>query len=444
MIRLSAVLLVVLCALVCIPGMQARAAQSSTGGAVADHPSVAATKAVKIGVRPHAEMHWPSVLEAYGYKFHAGRLRAHLLDLWALESAGESLPEPATIGEVMAASAHRQAGEPSEVARPRWAAAFERNLHTRLPAADVPVPDEIDNLGDQLSPAGPGVWLHTDRLGNVRGLYVWLEAVNRSQRPFPAIAFGVTAAPVPETASLAFDCTLPRTRPLFALGPGQSIGYLCRARGLGPLESDPSRAAAWVAQARSQGVWRIAPVVPVTDDRRERIVAALAVPLQPQRDAWLAKHPTSAQEEATRAAKAREQSGQSSDRRSRRSLWERIPTPVYVLGGLATYVAAARAIGPWWASLIFWVVGNLICAPLAFAIIRHNWADSWGGIVAIPAFLILISAPTGLALVLPLIYEAGRRFFSEPEWPRRVFWIVLDFAVMGALMIVVALLRKHF
>jgi hypothetical protein len=406
-------------------------------------PAVQAVMEITIGVQPHAEMHWPQVLEQVGMRAVAGRLRQVLVGLWLREAAGEPLPAPMTIAEAV----ERSRPPPDTAADvARWASAFAQRLAPRLPAAAAPLPDEIENLRAQLVDAGPGLWLHLDARGSPRGLFAWIELVNRSDRAFPAAAFQLRAAPEPRGQPALLRCLPPRGTPPRVLAPGAAAGFLCRLEALTPLGAAP-QPATWFGAAQLRGLWQITPEPLASDSQRAEVADALAAPLQTAREAWMRANASRCEQlgncaQAQRAERAAERTEARRTDRSRRQLWNVLQTWGTVLGVVGAYVLLARLIGPWPAAAIGWVAGMVVCVPFGLAVLRSNTADSWGGFAIIPIGLGVLLLPTVAAVALPNAYNFVVRWLRDPQYRVRVIWGLVAAAAGVLVMLLFAILRR--
>lgn len=397
-------------------------------------PELQALLDTPVGSQPAQEMHWPQVLDALGRPDDAARLRATLLDLWLAGALGEpAQPARSIAAWLQAARGVRPLTEP-ETTNARWAGAVLRHLQPRPAAAPVPVPAHIEALTAQLSEQAPGLWLHHDRQGTPQRLFAWVEFLNAGAQPFPLMAMQL------RIDEALLDCDLPRGTQPALVAPGRTAGLVCRMPSLLALGRTP--AATWWSTRFAAARWRAVPG-PFAPEPQQRMVAdALATPLQSSRDAWLQQRQDRirADGEKARAEAAARQAASA----RREAIRNRLIAAGVLIGGPLVYALVARAFGRWVASGVLWLVGMAICVPMGLSLLRANWADSWGGIIAIPLALGLFVGPTVLAFLSAAIYTFVGRFWNDPAYRARVIWGFAALFGLIALDLLVRLLGRLF
>jgi hypothetical protein len=406
-LKLSVAALIAGCAL-CINALHAQPSAPPVRGG----PELQALMALPVGAKPAQEMHWPQVLDALGRPDDAARLRAALLHLWLMSALAEPLPDAQAVSAWIRSAKSAPPLPAGEVTDARWAGAVQRHLQPRPASQPHAIPADIDGLAAQLTEAAPGLWLHHDRQGVPQRLFAWVEFSNVGAMPFPLTAMQL------QVGEARLECDLPRGTVPALVPPGEAGGLLCRLPSLVLLGRTP--AATWFQTTYAAHQWRTLPGA-FSGETQQRLVAdALAAPLQGQRDAWLQQRRDRMR---TEGEAARAQAAAASAAKERRdALRHRLITAAVVIGGSVGYAVAARALGRVAASVLLWLVGMVVCVPLGLSILRGNWADSWGGIVAIPLAFGLFAAPTVMAFVAAALYTFVGLLWNDPAYRARVIW----------------------
>lgn len=396
-------------------------------------PELQALMATTVGAQPGREMHWPQVLDQLHRARDATRLRSALLDLWLRQAAGEPLPPAQTVAQMLEQARSTPPLNPADAVDARWLQAFRMHLQLRRPPAAVPVPEDIESLRAQLTEVTPGLWLHRDTAGTPRSLFFAVELVNQGALAFPATRFTLRGGGAPSA------CELPRGGAPRLLEPGQSAVLLCQLSDMVVL-GQPPQALAWLDGAAARGPWRMEPA-PLDTEATQRLVAdALAAPMQTERDTWLRNRQQAVSERV--ATKLAEDQARQRARDYREKLVRRAKILGLTVASTVGYVLIARWHSVWLASTVLWVVGMLVCVPAGLSLLRANWADSWGGVGAIPLALVLFAAPTVVALNAARFYRFVGRMWTDERYRRSVIWGIAALLALYALELLYTILRR--
>ena len=426
------------CALAQTNGLQSPAAR--------DSPAVRTLMSTAIGLEPHAEMHWPKVLDALSLAAEAAQLSNTLLENWLLEASDSPLPAPQPIGDALAAGNGRQTGL-DETAHTRWTTAFKRHLQARLPTAPVSLPDEIQHLRAQLTQREPGLWTLSDREGIARGMFLWLEVTNHWTWPFPGAEFELRAARTPQSPALVFRCLSPYGAQSRAIPGGATVGYLCRLKDAAPANLDLVKIGPWLQLAVSGGLWQTSPAKLATQSQRNQIVRVLADTPTPLTYAWLNANAMSCVQRGNcpPEAEARKPSQAATALPvPKASAWQRAGTFAALAAGAVVYLLVARWLGPWLASLALAAIGLTMTAPMAASLLQQNNADLWGGFLVIPLSAVLLCAPVLLAVAAAAAYKTGVRLIGDAAYRAQFVSGAAVLLMLLALEMLINLLRNGF
>lgn len=427
-------------------------------------PELKALVATPVGAQPADEMRWSIVMVDLGRPNDALRLREWLLGLWLRQQAGEALPPPWPMEQVLTAPAREVVPTFDRAAQQVWQQAFNRHLVARLPAAAVPVPAEIEAVGEQLETLGPGVWLRRDRAGAPRTFYAWVELAGRGGPGFPATGFTV---PLPGGT---LECALPRGGAPRLVAPGDATGLLCaKALGAAPVVTGPGAAPrpvttpagtstatppagasttlaalpGWttpdalardLAAASQAGALQPEPLW--REGVRSGVAYALAEARRDEAQAWVQRY---RQANAERAAQERAESRARERTRERRQQWKARLIAVAVLAGvIGAFALLARRFGPRSAAWMLWGLGMLVCVPLAVVTFTSaRGSGGWAGLAAFIAGAALLAAPTVVAASLYAAYVLVRDFVRDERFRRLVVWGMLALTVMAAVQVLI-------
>lgn len=431
-----------------IAGAAPAVAQSSAARAPAsrESPAVQTLMSTSVGAQPHADMHWPQVLEVLGLADEATLLRSPLLDNWLREAAGSPLLPPRSIGEVLVAEAARSTRGLDSEAQARWALAFGQHLQVRMPTAAVPMPDEIQTMRAQLVESAPGLWTLSGREGAVRGLFARVELVNNWNRPFPATEFELRAARTTRSPPLVFGCLPPQGLQPRAIASGEAARFLCRLKDAAAAGPDLAQAGVWLPQAASGGMWLHKPAMLATDTQRSQVVRALADTPTPVSFAWLNRHAMTCAQRGdcppkTEVPKAT-QADTALSNTPKKTFWQHLVTVGAVAAGLLAYIVVARWAGPWIASAVLGLIGLSMTVPMALSLLRQNTADQWGGFLLIPIALLLLVVPVVVAMLAAKVYITAARLIDEPGYRVTFLWAVCAALASLALTLLIGLMQR--
>jgi len=409
-------------------------------------PALRDAMTTPLGTQPAEEMRWALVLAGLGRHDDAARLREWLLGLWLRQQSGEALPPPLPMETVLRAPAAQVVPTWERQAQAAWQRAFNQHLAARLPAAAVAVPGEIEALGDQLEPLGPGLWLRRDRSGAPRTFYAWIELVGRGSRAFPATGFTVPLA------GGGLECAFPRAGAPRLLAPGEAVGLLCaRAVSAAPVVTPGAtvpRAPPAVPAASAAPAWPTASALAAAlaaagqagalepeplwrEGVRSGIAQALAAPRRAEAQAWLQQQQQAA---ADRMARERAEAEARSRAQARRNgLKAGLAGAAILLAIVTGFALLARRFGPGRAAGIVWVLGMIGCLPLAWMLFSSaRGGGGWGALGALIGGAALVVMPTVVALLLAAGHRFVVRFVSDGSFRRQ---LVVGLGVLLLLML---------
>lgn len=418
-------------------------------------PELKALVAMPVGAQPADDLRWSIVMAELGRPNDALRLREWLLGLWLRQQAGEALPPPWPMEQVLTAPARDVIPTFDRAAQQVWQQAFNRHLVARLPAAAVPVPGEIEAVGEQLETLGLGVWLRRDRAGTPRTFYAWVELAGRGSQAFPATGFAV---PLPGGT---LDCALPRGGAPRLVAQGEAAGLLCaKAVGVAPVVTGPGASArttpspsgaptthaalpGWptpaalardLAAASQAGALQPEPLW--REGVRSGVAYALAEARRSEAQAWVQRY---RQARAERAAQERAESRARERTRERRQQWKaRLIAGAVLAGVIAAFALLARHFGPRTAAWMLWGVGMLVCVPLAVVTFTSaRGSGGWAGLAALIVGASLLLAPTVVAASLYAAYVLVRDFVRDERFRRLVVWGMLALTVLAAVQVLI-------
>jgi hypothetical protein len=376
-------------------------------------------------------MHWPDVLEAWGFPSDAMALRHHLAGVWVRQLQGQvAVPAP-TVGEGVEEGRLAMARQPQPATPEVWRQVVQRSLRFQRAERSPPIPGEIESLSVQLEEVLPGVWLHHQADGRVRGVFMWGWLTSQVTVPLTLGPFDLVALPQATGVPPRWHCELPRGASPLALMPGTSQAWLCRSATAGPWPAGHPRAEDLLAGEVARE-WR----VEALDFDRPQAYASLVTTLgwrnQDQAQAFLRRHGSCEQlgrcvgvsvssQDARVAGVPAPRLEQAHGSAALRRLAERALPWLMLLGAFLVYALVAHALSNRMAAVLLWVGSMAWAVVLVRQLWGMNWADSWGGLLVIPA--------TGMLLVGPFVVTGlaygGYELCVDPEARRnasRAFW----------------------
>ncbi|GAA4430173.1 hypothetical protein [Acidovorax lacteus] len=376
---------------------------------------------------------WMRVADARGQASEALHLRRALLDAWLLALEGRPQHASRTVEAAMAQGREVAADDLQRRAQAVWPGVLATGVQALWDAdgPDVPLPPELEALGADLVAEAPGFWVHRSRDGQPRGLYLWLGVRNALAEPLPLPEFTLRLGrPGQAPAAPLMQCSLPRYSTRLAVMPQSTQFYLCRAAD-GSFGSLPA-GVGWRAQMGAW--WRLGAAlqteIPQHDQALSRTARILAQVEHPGVDALLREakarsRPPVAETAPRERAAAAAPAGASS--RSSGAWWKRLLLIAGVVAAIGLYVLVAQHASVALASFLMWTGLAIPCAIFVRSLWSTNWADSWGGLVVIPATLAAFAAPfvgTGVA------YAAYRLVVSEEARRKALSAMLVLFAIV--------------
>ena len=409
----------------CATTAEAQTTRPATARARDDSPALRQLQAQTLAPAQPGRFAWPRAAEALGRTTEAHDLQRALLDEWLLSLEGQARPQaPRTIEAAIAHGKGLRADDLQARARRVWPAVLQSRVQLQWDkdGASVPLPGEIDALSADLTPEGPGLWVHRTKDGKPRGLYLWLGVRNGGSEPLPLPQFTLQLG-APGGAALPaaplLHCAVPRYGPLAVLLPQGIQHYLCRAPEAS-LASSPPPGMAWRALVDrwfAQGT-TLRTDIPAQDQalsRTSRLLGQLpnaavddfirstqACEARGTCTGGAARQNAAAQASADRPAKAAQAEARAHARAEKKAktaatktspLMKRLQWALGIVGVLGLYVLVAHHAGTTLASVLLWVGLAIPCGLFVQSLWSANWADSWGGIVVIPATAAAVGAP---------------------------------------------------
>lgn len=412
---------------------QTRVVRTEATRATADSPAMRDLNATAMPSDATASMHWPDVLDALGFPSEAMALRHHLAGVWVRQLQGQAAVAAPTVGQGVEEGALAMARQPQPASPEVWRQVVQRALRFQRDERSPPIPDEIESLRAQLVEVLPGVWAHHQADGRVRGLFMWGWLRSQVAEPLTLGPFDLLALNRRSDAPMRWHCELPRGAAPLALTPGTSQAWLCRSANSGLWSPGHPQAESLLAAevAREWGIEAL-------DFDRPQGYAALVTTLgwrhRDSAQAFLQRHQSCEQlgrcavqgagavSQGPRvAAEPSPSHEQARGSAALRRLVDRALPWLMLLGGFGVYALVAHALSNRVAAVLLCAGGMVWAVMLIRELWGMNWADSWGGIVVIPA--------TGMLLVAPFVVAGlaygGYELCVNPEARRnasRAFW----------------------
>ncbi len=441
------------CLMLCLGAAGAASAtQPGTGAAPAATPAGSQTyqklMAQELVPGQSGRYAWVRAAESQSQGTDALYLRLALVDDWLLTLEGRPLLEARTIEAAIAHGREMHADELQRRARAVWPSLMKAQLlqpRWDMDGPGVALPTELEALGADIVPEGPGLWVQRGKDGRPRAMYLWLGVRNGMAEPVPLPAFSLRLGHAgQQPAAPPMQCYVPRYSTQQVVLPQGTGLYLCRTPE-GALAAPPS-GVSWLAQ---MGEWfsrgaSLETELPESDHTMTRTGGLLGQVENPAVDAFIrsatpcqkvadcppqAHSPEDAAKERAQARAAAAAQAAASRADTNRSHWlQRVAFLVGAAGALAIYSLVARHVGLLHASALLWVGLAIPCGLFLSSLWATNWADSWGGIVLLPLSFAAMGAPFLGTFLAATLY----RMVYHPE-ARRPFMVML---VSVALLIV--------
>lgn len=365
-----------------------------------------------------ARFAWGRAAEAVGQEADAIYLRLALADDWLRALEGQPAPAGSSIE---AAIAHGRELDPyflERRARAVWPAILQaQQLRAEWDSdgPEVPRPPELDALGAELVPEGPGFWVRRTQDGRPRGLYLWLGVRNALAEPLPLPEFALRLGRAGlQPAAPLMQCALPRYSTRQLVPPQSTQHYLCSAveGGYGL----PPAGVSWLAQMGhwfSQGA-ALQTVIPQHDQALSRTVRILVQVDNPAVDGFLRGLRESAENQqqqqraqaAAAAAKKADEAAAARRAAEPQPLWlKRLMFWSGVLGALALYGLLAHHVSVAVASWVLWLGLGIPSAIYLRSIWTLGGTDGWGKLAAIIMSGAAIAAPFVGTLAAYTVYK---------------------------------------
>jgi hypothetical protein len=388
---------------------------------------------------------WVRAAEALGSEADAVYLRLALLDEWLLALEGRPAQSARTIEAAAAQGRDVDTYELQRRARVVWPGVLKSTLRPvwDKEGPDVLLPPELDALRPDLTQEGPGFWVYRAKDGRPRGLYLWLSVRNDVSEPLPLPEFKLLLGrPGQKPPAVTLDCLPPRYSTLQLVPPQGSQHYLCRAGDLGL--TPPPNGVAWLAQ---MGLWfsegaTLRTAVPESDQALSstgRILAQISNPAvdefilqtQPCEVRANCAPPSIAPERA-----ARPSASQRPVAEPNRPWLRRMAVAAGVVGALAIYAVVAHRVSVVLANVLLWLALAVPCGLFVRSLWSVNWADSWGGLVVIPASLAALVAPFVGTAVAHWLYSLAVSAEARRRAQRNIitFLLVIIFIILMNIM----------
>lgn len=364
---------------------------------------------------------WPRAAEALGRASEAHDLQLALLDEWVLGLEGQAPPQARSIQAAITHGKGLRADDLQARAQRVWPSVLQSQVQLQWAkdGPSVPLPDEIDALRNDLTPEGPGLWIHRTKDGKPRGLYLWLGVRNSGAEPLPLPQFTLmlgSGAGGALPAAPPLQCAVPRYGPLAVVLPQNTQHYLCRAPEA--TLASPPQGLGWLALVDrwfAQGT-TLRTEIPAQDQALSRTSRLLGQLPNAAVDDFIrttqpcgargtcpnggnsqsatstpsADRPAKTQAEVrvrTEAAKSKASAHKPSP------LMKRLQFALGIVGVLGLYALVAHHAGTTLASVLLWVGLAIPCGLFVRSLWSTSWADSWGGLVVIPATVAALGAP---------------------------------------------------
>lgn len=405
----------------CVVGASAAWAQNaSTSPAVqAGRPEHRELLAQELVPTQPGRYAWPRAAEAQRREADAIYLRLALLDEWVLALEGRPRQSARTIEAAIAQGRGIDADELHRRARAVWPAILKAQLlrpQWDMDGPGAPLPSELDAFGADIAQEGPGLWVHRAKDGRPRGLYLWVGVRNGLSEPVPLPEFALRLGrPGQRPAAPLLQCYLPRYSTRQLVLAQSTEHYLCRAAE-GSFEVPP-RGVGWLAQMGdwySQGA-ALETVLPQQDQalsRTGRILEQIDSPavdgfLRGARDCEAEGNCAQPADSATTRRRAAAEAAALARSQARAQAPARngsahSVTPPWLkrlmfwggtAGVLVLYVLMAYHVSVVAASVLLWMGLAIPSAMFLRSLWATSWADSWGGIGAIPLSMVAAGAP---------------------------------------------------
>jgi hypothetical protein len=222
------------------------------------------------------------------------------------------------------------------------------------------------------------------------------------------------------------------------ISPGAAMGLIC-ARAVS-TEAGTAATAVPTATVLADAATRASETGALQPDPlwregvRRGLADALAAPRQRDRDDWLDKRQQAALDRM--AAERAESDARFRAETQRTELKWRVALTAVGVFVVALFLWLARRLGPWRAAGVVWLVGMLVCVPLAWMVFesgRNN--PGWGALGVLIASAALLSAPTVAALFLAIWYTLIARFIGDAHFRREVATAILAATVLSFLQV---------
>lgn len=302
---------------------------------------------------------------------------------------------------------------------PCWLA---RQLRIALPASDVALPDEIDNLRDRLVPLRPGVWALRESASApaaaspvpgvplMPAVFALVELHNTGDRALALGTFTLDLVPEQATApatpsAWSMACDTQRYQPRAPVPPGRTLSYLCRGPELPSALQDAGTA---LSAAQQQGRLRIRSDALDSESGRSAIVAALAQPQEDTLRSFLTAHascgPRGTCTTGARTPRPRTDMAPAPGPVHKRSSGQILKSWMALLAGAASYFVVARYVSIWLASLALFLV-LVVPSVQLFQSARALGTTGWGGLAAVPLMMGAVVMPLAVPAAAARLYR---------------------------------------
>lgn len=181
-----------------------------------------------IALDPSRSWSWLAAHEAARPQASADQqaLRRAMVDFYLRQAAGEPWPREATLQATIEAGRSMRTVDSDLPSLQLYDTALQRGLQPRWPRDAVPLPGELESIGDRFVPMAPGLWLSRWNDGRARNLVLALEVVNISHVPLAPSELQLHWEG-DRSGALRFRCPPERGEPP-VLQPGARWRLVCR------------------------------------------------------------------------------------------------------------------------------------------------------------------------------------------------------------------------
>jgi hypothetical protein len=370
-------------------GWGAPVVAAASAVAASNSPAMVDLQRMPVGPNAVDAFHWPQAFKELGHAGAESDLRHALLQAWLTELETNQSTPPQSVAQAVDIGRSWPADRLDREGPLRWQAITARWLQPVLPAEPVPLPDDIESLRQDLTEEATGFWAHRQRDGSLRGLFLWLTLVNTGRQPLYVggfeLSFSSSGARAGSTP--AWTCMPPRAQARTPLEAGSRTAFLCRLP-LPPVFGDGQTPASWLASVRQTRAWQLAFHDFDNESRRQVLFDTLA-----QRHAtvladFMARNTSCVRQSTCPATRVDDSAQAHTHTPPAGHGWaDWADTAIWlakVLAALGVCAVVYRLGGAYMTVAVVFAVSAYYGWSFTHDILTANWADSWGGLAAIP------------------------------------------------------------